>query len=514
MRTSDCQPRAEVLHRERRASAKAALKLASQHALLLIVIGGAAVRFATLASQGFWYDEGMTVYAITLDPSAMLPGIIDTETSPPLYFIVAKGWQAVFGVGEVGLRSLSALAGTATIPVAYAAGRSLASRRIGLLAAALTATSPFMIWYSQEARPYALFTLLSALAFLFFVRAMRDAGSRWLWAWAICSILAFGTHYFGVLLTSVEGLWLLWQMRDRRAEVALAIGATAAAGLMLAPLALAQRERTRWIEGVPGGERVLQIPQHFVVGLNSPWEFLPPLAVGIVLVLAGFVIVRADRRTLSAAAMPAGLVAAVVAVPITAMLLDTDFLISRNLTGAWVPFAIALAALLSGPAFRGIGTIALAALCTLGLGLAIWNAATPAAGRPDWEPLVAALGPASTTRVIEHPRHFAWAMVPLVHDFADARHTQRGERIAVREIVVVEPRPTANYSIGPCWWVGFCGGRNLLGPLGELQFPVPPTFRLIAEGKASLFTYRSYRAPRPVSLPPDLSGGALIQPAP
>ena len=50
-------------------------------------------------------------------------------------------WQKVFGSGDIALRSLSALLGTATIPVVYAAARELASRRAGLLAAGLAATN-------------------------------------------------------------------------------------------------------------------------------------------------------------------------------------------------------------------------------------------------------------------------------------------------------------------------------------------------------------------------------------
>src|SRR5438876_576650 len=80
--------------------------------------------------------------------------------TPPFYYMLAWGWAKLFGTGEVGLRSLSALAGTLTIPAAYAAGRALSSRRAGLIAAALFAVNPLLVWYSQEARAYALLALL------------------------------------------------------------------------------------------------------------------------------------------------------------------------------------------------------------------------------------------------------------------------------------------------------------------------------------------------------------------
>ena len=43
----------------------------------------------------------------------MLGTVLGQETTPPLYFMLAWGWAKVFGFGEEGLRSLSALAGTA-----------------------------------------------------------------------------------------------------------------------------------------------------------------------------------------------------------------------------------------------------------------------------------------------------------------------------------------------------------------------------------------------------------------
>ena len=57
-------------------------------------------------------------------------------------------------------------------------------RRAGLIAAALVAVSPVLIWFSQDARAYALVFLLTALSFLFFARARRGGARRDLAWWA------------------------------------------------------------------------------------------------------------------------------------------------------------------------------------------------------------------------------------------------------------------------------------------------------------------------------------------
>jgi mannosyltransferase len=121
-------------------------------ALVGLTAVAAALRFATLGVQSFWFDEAVTVGLVERDLGEMLERIPDSESTPPLYYLLAWGWTTLVGTGEVGLRSLSALLGTATVPVAYAAARTLVSRRAGLVAAALVAVNPFLVWYSQEGR--------------------------------------------------------------------------------------------------------------------------------------------------------------------------------------------------------------------------------------------------------------------------------------------------------------------------------------------------------------------------
>ena len=105
--------------------------------LLAVVAAGAAVRFATLDVQSFWIDEGYTVRLLRMDLGGLIHGIPRTEETPPLYYALAWLWTRVTGTGEVGVRSFSALVGTATIPVAYLLGRRLVSERAGLVTAAL-----------------------------------------------------------------------------------------------------------------------------------------------------------------------------------------------------------------------------------------------------------------------------------------------------------------------------------------------------------------------------------------
>ena len=214
-------------------------------ALAAVCVLAAAIRFATLDVQSFWLDETFTVALVRRPLGDMLSVLPHAEDTPPLYFILAWLWTQVFGSGEVGLRALSALIGTATVPVAYMAGRELVSRRAGLVTAMLVAVHPWLVWYSQEARSYALLVLLTATGLVFFSRALDGRRrSRNLALWAVVSTLALATHYFAAFVVLGEAVWLFAAApagRGRRLAPVVAIGAFGAAGVALLPLVLEQR---------------------------------------------------------------------------------------------------------------------------------------------------------------------------------------------------------------------------------------------------------------------------------
>src|SRR3954471_22586304 len=88
--------------------------------LLLIVALGAFLRFFRIGRQSLWFDEYFTTLVLG-SGRHMFGYIAHAEGTPPLYYVVLKGWETVIGGGDGALRSLSALAGTLTVPVAYAA---------------------------------------------------------------------------------------------------------------------------------------------------------------------------------------------------------------------------------------------------------------------------------------------------------------------------------------------------------------------------------------------------------
>jgi uncharacterized membrane protein len=396
------------------APARTRLKRVPPELVLLAVITavGLAIRVATLASQSYWVDEATTVHDVGLSFGGLLHQVHVNETTPPLYFILAWAWSKVFGTGEVGLRSLSLVCGLGTIPVAYLAGRELVSRAAGLVAALLVAVSPFMVWYSQEARAYALFTLLSGLSFLFWARSWRRATNRDVWLWALFSALAVLTHFFAGFLVAAEGLLVLYRLRSRVAL--LACGAVAVVQLAMLPLAIGDTSHPLgWIQTFPLSVRVKQVPVDF--GLSSLYQSSLVnqglLGAAIIAVIAALLIrFGSDERSERAGAgLAALLAAAVLIVPLILAWLGRDYYVPRNLIGAWLPLAVVLGAACAAPRARVAG----AAFCALLLALFVYAGIridrNPQYQRPNWRGVADALGQpyAGSRAIVAYDGNFA-----------------------------------------------------------------------------------------------------------
>ncbi|HEY8303076.1 MAG TPA: glycosyltransferase family 39 protein, partial [Solirubrobacteraceae bacterium] len=179
--------------------------------LLALTTLAAVLRLATLGSQSLWYDEAFTsVHVFRAGLVTTLSNVTHSENTPPLWYVLQWGVTRVLGDGAVALRLLSAFAGIATVPVAWAIGGELAGRRAAPVTAALVAVNPLLVWYSQEARAYGLFVLMASLALLCFVRALHRPSARRSAAFAVTASLALLTHYFAVFLLIPMMVWLLW----------------------------------------------------------------------------------------------------------------------------------------------------------------------------------------------------------------------------------------------------------------------------------------------------------------
>ena len=100
--------------------------LAEWWPLAALLLLAAALRLATLDLQSFWYDEASRPCTCCTRASwATLHAVVHTENTPPLWYVLIWGVVADLRHGRVALRLPSALAGMATVAVAWGIGREL-----------------------------------------------------------------------------------------------------------------------------------------------------------------------------------------------------------------------------------------------------------------------------------------------------------------------------------------------------------------------------------------------------
>jgi hypothetical protein len=363
------------------------------------------LRFATLGLQSYWSDEAVTVDLLRRSLGRMLVALPHSERTPPLYYALAWLWSRAFGTGEVGLRSLSALVGTLTVPLAYAIGRRLAGERAGLLAAALTAVSPILVWYSQEARSYSLLVFLCVASVWLWLRAQETPSASRVSGWAVVACLAIATHYFASFVVAVEAVFLLCRHRRARVTWAAAAG-VAVVQAALIPLAIHQAHiyvEDDYITTVSLARRIVDVGKRFLLGEHgAPGHTAAIFAALLAALLAatGWLFVRrmdAQARRRSSPLLFLVLLATVL--PLALALVGLDFFAYRNLLAVWVLAAVLAAAALGTSAGRLAGLAAGGLVLTfLALTIAVdldsklqrtdWRYSPTALGRPDWARLV------------------------------------------------------------------------------------------------------------------------------
>jgi uncharacterized membrane protein len=370
-----------------------------------IVVGltvlAAVVRFATLGVQSYHHDEIVTASRVFRDGFGhAMNAVWSSESTPPVYYAVAWVWTQLVGTHEFGLRAVSAAAGVATVPVGYLIGVELRGRRAGLWAAALVAVNPMMLWYSQEARAYALVALFGALSALYWLRAERRGARRDFVWWGIWSGLAIGTHYFVAFPILAEAVMLL-RRRGRRTSLA-GMAILAGCAIAVAPVAIHQMSlgHADWIGNFTLGHRLAETAATFVTGETGdiiarperPWLAFVPLALS--LGALALLLRRRAGRERRAAGRSLLLVAAAIGIPAAVALVaaSKDFVLARNLIPALVPLLAAIGIAISSPASRRLGTAIGALLFAYSLGFCVLVSTDEQFQRPNWSAVAEYMG--------------------------------------------------------------------------------------------------------------------------
>ena len=201
--------------------------------LAAILLLAALVRLLGISTESLWLDEATSLMVARLSPVELTRWTAN-DIHPPLYYLLLHYW-VFLGQSELVVRGLSALAGVLTVGALYGLAETLFDRRVGLWAALLLAVNPLHVWYSQEARMYALLTLLYTLSLWLALRVWRRPSWGRGLAYVLVTTAALYTHYYSVFAVLIANAFFLyfWWRRGRSRDLLRTWLLTQAATLLL-----------------------------------------------------------------------------------------------------------------------------------------------------------------------------------------------------------------------------------------------------------------------------------------
>jgi mannosyltransferase len=277
-----------------------------------------------IGSPSLWRDEAYTKDAISRSTSQIFALLGHQDAVHGAYYLLMHVIAGVIGTSATALRfpSLCAMV-IATGFIAAIARRAAASAATGLLAGLLFATAPYMTYYAQMARSYALETMFAAIATYLLLRAWPDGRWRWWLGYAAAVALTGLLNIFGLLILAAHGVTLLLApargagagRRIGRIPLRWLAAAVAAVAVLSPLLAVAghQQQQISWLArpdvkaierlvSTTAGSRDLVLPFALLAlaGLVTAWRAdgwrpLNPAAVGLPwLVVPPFLLIAAS----------------------------------------------------------------------------------------------------------------------------------------------------------------------------------------------------------------------------
>ena len=174
---------------------------------------------ASVRRWSLWIDEGQTYTVVCGSWRQMLHAVFnrgDAVSGMPLYFIMEFLWCKVFGFGEYALRSMNLVCAAISLMGACRLVRRMGLPAWGMLFLAL---NPVLLYYMNEARPYAALYACGMWAFVFLIEYFRDWRWRSLLAFAFCMWLGCAFHMMFVFMGVAYATMVAFHFRDTRLRI-------------------------------------------------------------------------------------------------------------------------------------------------------------------------------------------------------------------------------------------------------------------------------------------------------
>jgi len=184
----------------------------------------------------FWIDESMVVNLSYESNTKIISELLINEAHPPVYYFLIKTIRIIFGDKELYFRLISSLFFGLTCLYVFLLGREIGGKRMGLISSVLCASNYFLLFYSKQARPYAMLAFLSAASLYYFYRLLilKNFERKNLSLYLVFTIIGLYTNYWFILILFAQLIILIITDRKNKKVWAAIIGA----GLAFLPWAI------------------------------------------------------------------------------------------------------------------------------------------------------------------------------------------------------------------------------------------------------------------------------------
>lgn len=219
-----------------------------KYSLWIPLIVGTILRVVDLGGRSLWVDEGLTAGLVS-EPFGDMFSACVAHGQAMFFYMVMWPWVRIWGLSEYSLAAFSAISGILTIYIVYLLIRQLAGKKEAFVAALITAIAPFMIYASNDIRPYSFLGLIAVLALYFFLQAIETNKTKY---WILTGIFTAAcpyTHLLGWSIALFEVLYLLLAKLYRRWPLLRNLALTLmTVAIVYLPLALATLKQIRMYE--------------------------------------------------------------------------------------------------------------------------------------------------------------------------------------------------------------------------------------------------------------------------
>ncbi len=237
---------------------------------LPIIIAAIIVNIYGLFFQSVRLDESQSIWVATKSVPVLLK--IEAATGQmPLHTLIMHFWVQIFGTNIVVVRILSLIFFVLTLPFLYWFANTASYRNVALLTVILFTFSPFILWYSNEAGMYTLFTLVVSASHLYFLRMINSDMKTGKLGYWLSTVVGLYTHYFFIFLLLAQMVYVFIKNPKSSGIIYLLI---ASAFFLFAPwiVYMGQLGGTLYRQGVipsPTSYNIIQIFFNFIFGFPS-----------------------------------------------------------------------------------------------------------------------------------------------------------------------------------------------------------------------------------------------------